>query len=195
MTGTSGLETDSLEVAAVFDDEGITEHDLLAGAFDHAEITLALVRWDDPGQGLVRLRRGQLGETTTRDGSFEAELRGLVDALKQEFGQIYGPTCRADLGDARCGIDLSLHVQTAAITTVLGQDSFTLALALDTSKAIPGGKVALTSGANTGIALDTEDVSTRVLHARCPPVPRQHSLPADRWSPGRFGAKLTCTSR
>ena len=79
VAGTSGLETDSLEVTAVFDDEGITEHDLLAGAFDHAEVTLALVRWDDPGQGLVKLRRGRLGETPTCDGSFEAELRGLVE--------------------------------------------------------------------------------------------------------------------
>ena len=50
VAGTSGLETDSLEVTAVFDDEGITEHDLLAGAFDHAAVTLALVRWDDPAR-------------------------------------------------------------------------------------------------------------------------------------------------
>jgi uncharacterized phage protein (TIGR02218 family) len=171
VSGTAGLETDGLEVTAVFDDEGITEHDLLAGAFDHAEVTLALVRWDNPNQGLIKLRRGRLGETTTRDGSFEAELRGLVDALKQEFGQVYGPTCRADLGDARCGIDLALHVQTAVITALLGADSFTLAPALATAKPIAGGKVVWSSGANTGIALEIRsyDSGAQTLELFVPP--------------------------
>ena len=171
VSGTAGLETDSLEVTAVFDDDGITERDLVAGAFDHAEVTLALVRWDAPDQGLIKLRRGRLGETTTHDGSFVAELRGVADALKQEFGQVYGPTCRADLGDARCGIDLDLHVQTAAITAVLGQDSFTLATALDTAKPIPGGKVVWTSGANAGIAVEIRgyEAAIRTLELFVPP--------------------------
>jgi uncharacterized phage protein (TIGR02218 family) len=136
-----------------------------------AKVALALVRWDDPAQGLVKLRRGRLGETTTRDGGFEAELRGLGDALKQEFGQVYGPTCRADLGDARCGIDLALHVQTAAITAVLGQDSFTLTPALATTKPIPGGKVVWTSGANAGIALEIRgyDGGTQTVELFVPP--------------------------
>jgi hypothetical protein len=60
VAGTAGLETDSLEVTAVLDQEGIIEHELLADAFDHAEVTLALVPWDDPAQGLIRLRRGWL---------------------------------------------------------------------------------------------------------------------------------------
>jgi uncharacterized phage protein (TIGR02218 family) len=171
VAGTSGLETDSVEVTAVFDDEGITEHDLLAGAFDHAEVTLALVRWDEPAQGLIKLRRGRLGETTTRDGSFAAELHGLVDALKQEFGQIYGPTCRADLGDNRCGIDLGLHVQTAAITTVLGPDSFTVTPALATANPIPGGKVVFTTGANAGIQIESRgyDGGSQTLELFVPP--------------------------
>ena len=100
VVGTSGLEIDSLEVTAVLDDEGITEHNLWPAL--PAMPRSPWLRWDDLAHGLIKVRRGRVGETATRDGSFVAELRCLFDALKQEFGQIYGPTCRADLGDSRC---------------------------------------------------------------------------------------------
>ena len=124
-----------------------------------------------PAQGLVKLRRGRLGETTTRDGSFEAELRGLVDALKQEFGQVYGPTCRADLGDGRCGIDLPLHVQTAAITAVLGQDSFTLAPGARHHQADPRRQGRLEQRRQRGVAVEIRgyDGGRRTLELFVPP--------------------------
>ena len=76
----------------MFDSDQITEADLRAGLFDHAEVTIILVNWDDPAQGGVILRRGWFGEVQTAEtGIFRTELRGLAQALSQRIGELYSP--------------------------------------------------------------------------------------------------------
>jgi len=81
--------------------------DINNGLFNFASVYLFVVNWVDLTQGICRLRRGWIGEVTrTPAGLFHAELRGLVQALSQEFGNIYSPLCRADLGDTKCAVDI-----------------------------------------------------------------------------------------
>ena len=54
------------------------------------------------------MRTGSLGEITRAGSAFSAEVRGLAHYLNQPKGRLYQYTCDADLGDARCGVDLSL---------------------------------------------------------------------------------------
>ena len=56
--------------------------------------------------GAVSASRRALGEVTREDGAFRAEIRGLAAALDETRGRAFRPTCDADLGDSRCGIDL-----------------------------------------------------------------------------------------
>jgi hypothetical protein len=103
-------DVDNAEVIGYFDDVlsgGIRTQDLVNGLFNYATIYLFLVNWADLTQGILRLKRGWLGETVhLPDGSFTAELRGLNQALTQEFGNILTPYCRADLGDTRCKVPI-----------------------------------------------------------------------------------------
>jgi uncharacterized phage protein (TIGR02218 family) len=75
-----------------------------SGLFDGAEIAISFVNWQEPdGQGEIKLRKGTFGDVRlTPQGHFTAELRGLSQPLAQSTLQIYGPACRADLGDHRC---------------------------------------------------------------------------------------------
>ena len=99
------LAVDNLEVEGVFDSEELSEADLRAGRFDRAEVRIFLVNWADPGQGVLKLRRGWFGEVVLGEqGIFRTELRGLTQALAQRIGELYGPECRADLGDHRCRV-------------------------------------------------------------------------------------------
>jgi hypothetical protein len=100
----AGFAVDNLDLVGVFAEGGIVEDEVRAGLFDGAEIRVSFVNWQDPdGHGEIRLRRGTLGETRlTPQGYFTAELRGLAQPLAQSTLQIYGPACRADLGDHRC---------------------------------------------------------------------------------------------
>jgi hypothetical protein len=100
----AGFAVDNLDLVGVFAEGGIVEDEVRAGLFDGATIALSFVNWDDPDTyGEIRLRKGTLGDVRlTPQGHFTAELRGLSQPLAQSTLQIYGPACRADLGDDRC---------------------------------------------------------------------------------------------
>jgi uncharacterized phage protein (TIGR02218 family) len=79
--GTADLAVDNLDVESVFSDDGITEEDLRAGKYDFAEVRMFLVNYGNLGQGILKLRRGWLGEVTIRDGIYVAELGGMTQRL------------------------------------------------------------------------------------------------------------------
>ncbi|MDF1873005.1 DUF2163 domain-containing protein [Vannielia sp.] len=102
----TGLSVDNTEAMGALSSEAITEEDILAGRYDGAEVTAWLVNWQAP-ESRVMLFRGTLGEVSRGGGAFEAELRGLTEALNQPQGRVYQPHCSAVLGDGSCGVDLS----------------------------------------------------------------------------------------
>lgn len=131
----AGLAVDNLDVEGVFS-EALSEADLRAGRFDQAEVRIFLVNWATPGQGVLKLRRGWFGEVVLAgQGLFRTELRGLAQALAQRIGELYGPGCRADLGDPRCRVPIlpplvarsTAYAEGAtvrAVTNPAGQGSF-----------------------------------------------------------------------
>lgn len=101
----TGLSVDNTEAMGALSDAAIREADIEAGRFDGAEVRAWLVNWADIGQRHLQFR-GTIGELRRHDGAFEAELRGLTDALNQPLGRVYQKPCSAVLGDAACGVDL-----------------------------------------------------------------------------------------
>lgn len=106
---TAGLAVDNLELEGLLSSADITEPDILRGKYDHAAIVIALVNGSNPSQVPIVQRRGTLGEVTIKNGSFYAELRGLTQLLAQNVNEVYSPDCRAKLGDARCGYNLTAN--------------------------------------------------------------------------------------
>ncbi len=102
----TGLSVDNSEAVGVLSDATLTEADILAGRFDGAAVTAWLVNWAEVAQRVV-LFRGELGELQRGSGAFQAELRGLSEALNQPMGRVYQTPCSAVLGDAACGVDLT----------------------------------------------------------------------------------------
>jgi hypothetical protein len=102
-----GLAVDNLDVQGFLDSTALTDHELRAGLFDFAEVRVMVVNYVDLAQGVLRLRRGRLGEVLYSDsGIFQTELRGLTQAYSQNIVEIYEPECRADLGDERCMVPI-----------------------------------------------------------------------------------------
>ncbi|MCV2871101.1 DUF2163 domain-containing protein [Defluviimonas sp. WL0050] len=102
----TGLSVDNTEAFGALQSEAITEEDILGGRFDGAEVRGWLVNWADVSVRALQFR-GTLGEIVRKGGAFNAELRGLAEALNQEQGQIYHARCSAVLGDSRCRFDLN----------------------------------------------------------------------------------------
>lgn len=100
----TGLAVDNTEAVGALSDAAITEADILAGRFDGAGVRAWLVNWQDVAQRQL-LFRGSIGEMRRIDGAFQAELRGLSEALNRPFGRVYQAPCTAVLGDKACRFD------------------------------------------------------------------------------------------
>jgi uncharacterized phage protein (TIGR02218 family) len=151
IASTADLAVGNLDVEAILDAATITEADLRAGRFDRAAIELFLVNWADPAAGRITLRKGWLGEVELANaGGYRAELRGLAQALTTQIIRVYTPDCDADLGDARCGVDLALLTETGTVTAVaLPTRRFTAAISGSRPAGFfDGGLLTWTSGAN-----------------------------------------------
>jgi uncharacterized phage protein (TIGR02218 family) len=169
----AGLAVDNLDVDGVFDSEAITEEALRAGLFDHAEVRVFLVNWTNLTMGALKIRRGWFGEVTlSEQGTYHTELRGLAQALQQKLGEIYSPECRADLGDHRCRVDLSLWTRAGTVTATTDRAVFTAAVAGDTTPDgwFNGGLLTWTTGANAGRSIEVKSwtATTRRLELFLP---------------------------
>lgn len=104
--GSVGLSAGSAAAAGGLDDAAVTEADIDAGLYDRAAIELWRVDWARLDLR-VRLWAGRLARLRREDGAFTAEVEGPLAALSRVVGRTYGRDCDAQLGDARCGLDLT----------------------------------------------------------------------------------------
>ncbi len=121
ISNTATAAPGELEVQGFLDSVTLTEHDLRAGLYNYATVELFMLNWSSLADGPLNLRYGNFGEVTiTSTGSFKIELRGLMQRLEQQFLETYGPICRADLGDARCKIQLAAPLRQSLAPYAVG---------------------------------------------------------------------------
>ncbi len=148
-----GLDIDTMEVDGALAADAITAADLAAGRYDAAAVTIFMVDWRTPEDGQQVLARGRLGDVTQRlsgdGGSFTAALRGPTGDFDATAIETYAPECRAELGDARCGVDLQRFTRRAVIAGI--SDAQTLTLAGGPFDDIAEGRLRVLAGANAGL--------------------------------------------
>lgn len=100
----TGLSVDNTEALGALSDASVSEEDIEAGRFDGADVRAWIVNWKKPEQRWLQFR-GTIGELRRSGGAFQAELRGLTEALNRPLGRVYQKPCTAVLGDGQCGFD------------------------------------------------------------------------------------------
>lgn len=156
----AGLAVGNAEVSAVFNGSAITEADLRAGLWDHADVRVRAVNWADTSQGVLKLLRGWLGEVSFDGFRYRAELRGVADLVNRSTGEIVTPGCSAAFGDARCGADVSDHTYPGEVTAVTSNRLFDTDLAANSDGAtadyFQGGILTWVTGANAGRSMEVK---------------------------------------
>ena len=109
-----GPSTGEWDLRAALSDERINQTDLLAGRYDGATVQMLLVDWRNP-LAFELLSSGTMGEVTSHDGTFQAEVRGPFAALDRVRGRVFSARCDAELGDRRCGVNLNLPAHKASV--------------------------------------------------------------------------------
>lgn len=152
----ANLAVDNLDIESAIDSETLSSADLRAGVWDGATVEVFLVNWANLANGKIILKRGTIGEVELKDTVFRAELRGLSQALSQQIVELYTPDCRADLGDARCKIDLAALTVTGAVTAVTDRRSFADSARGESVNYWNGGLLTWTSGANVSRKMEVK---------------------------------------
>ena len=153
----AGLAVGSSELVGALTSEALTEVEIAGGVWDDATVETWLVDWADPSTRIL-LDIGQIGEIRREDHRFTAEVRGVAQRFDEERGRIYQARCNADLGDARCGIDLAGRFYTSAGVVVATDGRTTLSAHLAdafSSGWFDAGSISFVSGANSGALVET----------------------------------------
>ena len=164
----SNMSVDNLDVEGQVYPSKITESDLLAGLYDYAEIEIFIVNYADLSQGKLEVKRGRLGEVTLNSQMFQAEVRGLTQHLSQTIGEVFSPSCRAILGDSRCGVNLAGFTVSATITEVTNNQSFAASTLNQAAGYFTGGEVAWTSGNNDGRRMEVKEFAESTVGLALP---------------------------
>jgi uncharacterized phage protein (TIGR02218 family) len=164
----SNLAVDNLEVTGFIDDTYITDSDIQSGLWDFASIKLFHVNYSDLTQSSLPGRSGRLGEIRVSRKQFAAELRGMAQQLQQSIGQIYSASCRANLGDTRCGIDLPAITVTGSVTTATSGQVFTDSTRAEAAGYFDSGLMTFTSGGNVGLSMEIKTFLAGVFTMQLP---------------------------
>jgi uncharacterized phage protein (TIGR02218 family) len=173
----------TLDLAGLIRSDRVTAADLLAGRYDGAELTLALVNWASLADGGVTLARGWFGAVTLADGSWKAEYRSLGQKFAQEVVEVTSALCRVrQLGDARCapggvfgnGAALSHYQFTRTVSVVLDTRRMTFAADTHASGYYHAGRVVFSTGANADLE---REIKTHTLSGGAAVLEMQEGFP------------------
>ncbi len=152
ITSTADLAVDNAEIEGALSDAALSADDLAAGRYDGAGVEIFRVNWASPETRLL-LKKAVIGEVRRDGDAFRAELRGLSHFLDQTTGRVYQRLCDVNLGDAKCGVDLSdaAYNTTGAVTALRDDQSFIASgFGAFADSWFAHGLLTWTSGANQG---------------------------------------------
>lgn len=105
LESSSGLAPGRATASGALSLDFISEADLDAGRWDGARVDVWRVDWRAT-EHRIAVWSGKLSEVSRRGQAFMAELVSLKADLETSIGRVYARTCDADVGDARCSVDL-----------------------------------------------------------------------------------------
>lgn len=101
-----GGSAETTEIAGALQNDVISEADLMSGLWDDARIRVTVVDWTDTSQR-AQVFSGVVGAVRMESGAFTADVAPLRQKLEAAGGRFFTRLCDAQLGDARCGVDIT----------------------------------------------------------------------------------------
>jgi uncharacterized phage protein (TIGR02218 family) len=150
-TGYSAASTSSpamVDLEGIAGVAGIDRDTVASGVFDGARAYLFATTWHTPIEDEEPITSSIMGKTTLSDERYRIEEMALIDALNQNVGLTYSPTCWKTLGTPPCGVDLGPLTVTGTLTHVGPVRDSTRGEVADW---FAYGTIALTSGLNVGL--------------------------------------------
>lgn len=168
-----GLGVDTASVSGALNSDAITEEDLARDLWDGARVDVYRVDWRDTARR-VHLFAGRIGEVRRGAQAFEAELRGLQAQLNVPVGRVFSRFCDADVGDARCGVDLdvSAYRGEGVVTEIVSSAAFRASgLEAFADGWFSRGRLMWAEGGQSEVAVHRQDGADAILEVLDSPGP------------------------
>ncbi|WP_448584851.1 DUF2163 domain-containing protein [Thermaurantiacus sp.] len=140
----------------------ISVSDLEVGRWSGAEIRISALDWSDPGTVATHLARGTVGSIERSlapgDRAFRMEFLSPLERLARRGPPRCSPTCRARLGDPRCGVDLAFHEHFGIVDQAEGDRLRVAGLAVDPAW-LAGGLLRFLDGPLAGVDREITSVA------------------------------------
>lgn len=196
---TSDLAVDNLNVEGLLALGMISTASVLAGDLDRASVTIRRCNYASIADGTELLRQGWIGQVTTTKAGFNAELRGLIQLLQQPVGVALLPSCGADLGDSKCGVNLAARTASGTVgaVTSAGRAWVDASLAGTTADYYTYGVVTWLTGGNAGRRMEVKsyDKTTGAIELQQPMAVEVVTGDTYNIVPGCDKTLGTCTNR
>jgi len=148
----SNTKASNYDIIGVISSSAIDDDDIRAGLFREAQIIEYTIDWRVPWFGALTIDKYWIASITWDGNKWNAQLVTISLQLKQEIGDVYGRTCRYELGDAECTVNLATFTYPGAITVVDEQRwSFETDLIGYADDYFQYGYIIFTSGLNNGL--------------------------------------------
>jgi uncharacterized phage protein (TIGR02218 family) len=154
------IDTDvsDLDITGLLDSGFITQVDIELGKYDYAEIIVYLINYMDTSMGHILLKKGWLGAIEINNDKYTVELLSLMEALhSSEICNLYSPSCRAILGDTKCGINLSSYTTSGTVSSVSSSTIFNTNITTKPNDYYNNGLITWISGDNIGETMEVKD--------------------------------------
>jgi uncharacterized phage protein (TIGR02218 family) len=146
----------SVDIEGILSTAGVSREDIAAGLFNHAKIFIFEVNYENLSQGILPLISGFWGECQLHDNHYVTEFRSLSQVLQRIVGELYSTNCRAQLGDARCQVDLANLTIEGVVATVKNHASFIAAGFDQPADYFRYGLLTWQQGKNAGLSMEVK---------------------------------------
>lgn len=154
----STLSVTNLNFEAFLGTSNTALADLNAGKWDAAAIEAFLVDYTDPTGGSLNILNGTVGELRLSRDIVSFEYRGFEQHLDQNVIEVYTPSDKATLGDARNGLNEATYTQSSvAVTGVTSNKVFTASSLGQADDFFNQGKLLFVTGDNAGLEMEVQD--------------------------------------
>lgn len=161
------LSVDNQQATAFIDDESIKETDIRFGLWSDAAVEIRIVNWADLTDGELKMRKGSLGAFSLKNYVLTSDILGLTNKLTTLVGHAFGPSCDAELGDARC--QATVPVETGTIASSADAHHVTPNAGLTGPAGYyDDGVFTITSGPNSGLSFQIGTWDGTVLSLKNP---------------------------
>lgn len=148
------LNEQTMDLKMLVNASGVTLEDVQAGQFDEQIAIVSIIDRNTPDVGSMILFNGYMGESNqTNDGYVFITLEGRMTRPRYLAGEVYSGTCRNDLGDSVCSVNIETLARNFTIAALTNQQNFTTGLTQATDY-FTGGLVKFTSGPLTDYVIE-----------------------------------------